>query len=65
MERRFTLSNNQLCKRKNVISRETDANGQVTTYSVKGIVSRDTNEKSIAPYAIRIINYSISLVGKR
>lgn len=35
---------------KNVISRETDANGQVTTYSVKGIVSRDTNEKSIVPY---------------
>ena len=50
---------------KNVISRETDANGQVTTYSVKGIVSRDTNEKSIAPYAIRTDNYSISLVGKK
>ena len=50
---------------KNVISRETDANGQVTTYSVKGIVSRDTNEKSIVPYAIRTDNYSISLVGKK
>ena len=50
---------------KNVISRETDANGQVTTYSVKGILSRDTNEKSIVPYAIRTDNYSISLVGKK
>lgn len=50
---------------KNVISRETDANGQVTTYSVKCIVSRDTNEKSIVPYAIRTDNYSISLVGKK
>ena len=41
---------------KNIISRETDANGQVTTYSVKGIV---------VPYAIRTDNYSISLVGKK